>query len=236
MNATMRTSAVRLSAVVLAWVLVLPSLVSAERSLVVGMVSSSPGAAATVPVTFTNDGTVVGLQFDVSYDPSVLSLTGISGGGAVVDHVIESNVVIAGQLRIVVHSPTNAALASGTLLSLGFDVDIAASGFAPLAPSTVVLGDQVATMRPPTSLQSGGVDVVPDGCGSLNVEQIDNMSIDGTEVFEACVTLTVGPNFTVESTGHVTLRAGSEVVLENTVEVLAGGTLIVQIDPGLLPP
>jgi len=234
MNATLRPSAGRFAALVLAWSLLSPSLVSAERSLVVGTVQSSPGSSTTVPVTFTNDGTVVGLQFDLSYDPAVLSLTGISGGGVVVDHIIESNVVIAGQLRIVVHSPTNASLGSGTLLSLGFDIDTLASGFTPLDRSLVVLGDQAAVFKPPTSLQSGGVDIV--GCGSQNVDRIDNLSVGGTEVFEACVTLTAGPNFSVESTGHVTLRAGREVMLENTVQVLDGGVLIIQIDPGLLPP
>ncbi|MFQ5528339.1 MAG: PQQ-dependent sugar dehydrogenase [Thermoanaerobaculia bacterium] len=56
-------------------------------------------------------------------------------------------------------------------------------------------------------------------------------AVMGTEIFEHCRNIRVGPNFTVGGAGDLTLRAGNQVVLRDgtTVE----GLLTIEIDPAL---
>jgi serine protease AprX len=78
--------------------------------------------------------------------------------------------------------------------------------------------------------------VLPDPCpvGPSHLV-LDDMTVTGPELFQACQTITAGPGFTVTSTGSATLRAGQRIVLRNGVEVETGGTLSAEIDPDLLP-
>jgi hypothetical protein len=55
-------------------------------------------------------------------------------------------------------------------------------------------------------------------------------SIDTTELFEACSTITAGPDFHVLSGGEVTLHAGEMVTLRDGFDVGAGATLTVELD------
>ena len=64
----------------------------------------------------------------------------------------------------------------------------------------------------------------------LNLD-IDNQVLSTTQTFEACDTITAGPNVTITSTGNITFQAGRRVVLENGFEVIDGGRLSVLIDP-----
>ena len=72
--------------------------------------------------------------------------------------------------------------------------------------------------------------------GVLNLS-IENQSLNTTETFEACETITAGPAVTVTSTGNVTFQAGERVILKSGFSVEDGGVLSVIIDPttGRLP-
>jgi hypothetical protein len=57
-----------------------------------------------------------------------------------------------------------------------------------------------------------------------------------TQVFEACDTIEVGPNYQVSGpNGNLTLRAGKVVVFGDGASVGTDGQLIVEIDPSLIP-
>jgi hypothetical protein len=55
-------------------------------------------------------------------------------------------------------------------------------------------------------------------------------SVDTTELFEACDTITAGPDFHVLSGGNVTLRAGESVTLLDGFDVASDATLTIELD------
>ena len=52
--------------------------------------------------------------------------------------------------------------------------------------------------------------------------------IGGIADFNACVTLTAGPSFNIQNTGHVTLRALTSVILANGFSVETDGKLKIE--------
>jgi hypothetical protein len=60
-------------------------------------------------------------------------------------------------------------------------------------------------------------------------------TVDGVASFNACLALTTGSTFLVESTGDATLRAGGRVVISDGFSILNGGQMRVEIDPSQLP-
>ncbi len=66
---------------------------------------------------------------------------------------------------------------------------------------------------------------VAGGCEDLTVS---DETITEVEVHEACGTLTVGPNVSVESTGDLTLIAGTAIRFVDGVQVLDQGVLVAQ--------
>ena len=62
-------------------------------------------------------------------------------------------------------------------------------------------------------------------CSSPDNVSLMNDTVTGSETHDACVSITVGPAYTVESTGDLTLRAGTSIELGDGFAVEAGGTL-----------
>ena len=60
-------------------------------------------------------------------------------------------------------------------------------------------------------------------------------TISTTQVFDACNTITVGPNWAVVAPGNVTLRSGLAVILRPGVVVGLDARLAVVVDPSLMP-
>ena len=64
------------------------------------------GTYVSLPVTLTSDVPVSGLQFDVSFDATYLSVGTPSSGVALGTHVLSYATLAPGQLRIVVTPPS----------------------------------------------------------------------------------------------------------------------------------
>ena len=64
---------------------------------------------------------------------------------------------------------------------------------------------------------------------------LEDWLIDTTEVFEACNSITAGPNFRIAAGGDVTFRARNSVILANGLvngfSVDSGAMLTIQLDP-----
>lgn len=59
---------------------------------------------------------------------------------------------------------------------------------------------------------------------------ISNMAVTSTTTYEACNSITLGPNFNLTTPGHLTLRAGVVVKMNPTVSVQTGCVLDVKIE------
>jgi len=95
---------------------------SSGAELRIGDATISAGTAVRVPVTSQAAVGGVAAQFDLSYNPSVVSLAGISSGDAMAGHVVDQHELAPGHWRALVYSTTNNPIASGTLLWLNFNV------------------------------------------------------------------------------------------------------------------
>src|SRR5262245_40071361 len=136
----------------------------AGQELAIGTVSASRGKMVEIPLTYTGNGSAVGLQADISFDSAVLGAPSAAGGAALGGHVLRSASLSPGLLRIVVYSPGNTALASGSLARLSFTVaDAAPAGQSPVTFSAVTLGNAAALRLTPASLVAGSVKVLGPG-------------------------------------------------------------------------
>ena len=107
----------------------------------------------------------------------------------------------------------------------GTSISNTATVLPPLAILDPSLGDNSAT----------DADPVVSACGFPNAQVLENLTIDSAQVFTACTSITAGPGFHVVAGGDVTLRAGQSVALTSDSSVGTGGSLVVEIDPSLMP-
>ncbi len=77
---------------------------------------------------------------------------------------------------------------------------------------------------------------IEGACGLGDSLELEQMSIDWTQEFEACTSITAGNDFVVASSGDVTFRAGQSVSLDDGFSVAAGATFTVAIDPTVSAP
>ena len=93
--------------------------------------------------------------------------------------------------------------------------------------------DQRGALRDDGTCDAGAFEFIP--CPDL---VLSNDTVVGTETFEHCQIIIVGPDFSVASTGVLTLRAGKQVALTNGTSIETDGQLTIEIDPDLqlIPP
>jgi hypothetical protein len=205
-----------------------------QRELVVEIASGDPGETVNVSVTYTGDGTVTGLQFDLTFDNGFLTLGTATAGPALTDHDLDTEIVTPGMVRILVHSPTNDILADGVVTTLPFTIDpVTPDGFYPIDRSGVVMGDPNALGAVPTNLVDGGIQVGAGGSIGPDNLLLENQTVSGIETFEACQTITTGPNFEIVSPAEVSLRAGIQVILGNGTTIGEDVVVTIEIDPAL---
>jgi cohesin domain-containing protein len=131
----------------------------AVQKLTLGSAAVPPGQSAAISLGYVGDGSVVGLQLDVTFDPAVLGSPSVAAGSGIAGQVVQSAVVASGRLRLVIYAPQNVpALGNGELARLSFNVsNTAPSGQSTLALAGVVLGNANATAVAPTELDNGAV-------------------------------------------------------------------------------
>ena len=70
---------------------------------------------------------------------------------------------------------------------------------------------------------------VTGACTSQVEVLLSNMTVSTPEVYEACSTITVGPNFVVMSLGDVTFRAGEKVIVMDGFEAESGAKVTIEL-------
>jgi hypothetical protein len=92
----------------------------AETYLTTGMLGGETGSVVDVPVFFSSDEDVVGAEFIIEYNASLLEIGGIQTGDALSDHEIFDDQETDGQLKLTILSMKNASLDEGNLSIVSF--------------------------------------------------------------------------------------------------------------------
>ena len=164
----------------------------------VGQATAPPGAMVSVPVSVGGVSGAVAAQFEVSFNPSFVSLAGISAGAGLAGHIVDQQQLVPGQWRALVYSATNATITAGSIVWLNFSIPTnSPDGVVPLALTNTIVA-RVAGQRVQPLSQSDGALLV-SSAGSFLSMTIQNgnqlqMQFQGVEgqpyVFEASTNLT----------------------------------------------
>ncbi len=144
--------------------------------------NARPGEEVTLAVTLACGAAeqVAGLQFDLQYDASALSIRATEAGtvATAAGKLVSANALGSGRHRVIIAGLNQTGLANGELLRIRFGVSTsAASGRYPLSLSGVVLSDPAGKRLPgdvavgDVVVSGGSVAAVPvprAGCGCMN--------------------------------------------------------------------
>lgn len=168
-----------------AFVMSLASVAQAAPSLALGSAKGAAGQVVSVPLTFTNDGSVAGLQFDVQFDATQLNAGATTAGSALTatGHGIASSVVSANTLRVVVKpSLGNGSISSAELASLSWGISaVAPGGVQPLTITNVVLAKSDSSAVAVGTLTPGAITInSAPVAGNDSVTTSEDTSISAT--------------------------------------------------------
>ena len=132
---------------------------AAQAGLSIDVVAGVAGGQVQLPIDFTNDGTIVAIQFDVTFNQAVLAAQDPLPGESLADHEVAFNQLTDNRWRIVAYSPTNSLLGSGTAVLLPLDVDAAAPNGMHIVEfrEPVVISAAAGVALSPVSTFFGGV-------------------------------------------------------------------------------
>jgi len=181
------------------WALCALSSAAAARpaELVLGEVTGAPGGTVVVPLFLSSPDPVAAYQVDLLFDAMVLTPQAPVGGPQLGGAQVDSSQVTGGQLRLLVHSSTNAPLAGGILVEVPFVVAAAApNGTVPLPLQAAVLAAPTSALVP-SNLFAGSVEVGPGGrVSDLEVEKSveEPYAVPGMAVTFHVVVRNLGPD------------------------------------------
>ncbi|OPX86437.1 MAG: Cohesin domain protein [Pelotomaculum sp. PtaB.Bin104] len=109
---------------------ILATTTTATPELTVGNASGAPGAVLQVPVNLTSSGEVVAIQFDLGYDPALLTYQQTNAGSLTSTFTVYANDVPGNKIRVIIMDFSNKPIASGsgTVAQLQFQVAATPAG------------------------------------------------------------------------------------------------------------
>ena len=135
----------------------------AQPEIAVGTASGFAGDTVEIPVSFVAGGSAAALQLDLTYDAVALEPGALTAGGALVDHVLDWEVVAEGRLRVTITTTVPAQLGSGELFRLPFTIDPDADpGRLPVGVQAELIADDLGAEVTPTAVRVGAIDVLTD--------------------------------------------------------------------------
>ncbi len=140
----------------------------AAPDLVGGGATAGPGQEVTIPVNFVADGSVVALQFDLTFDAAALSPQAVFAGTALAGHSLSWQEIQPGQLRFVITTATQTPLVSGSLA----DVRLLLSANAQAATYPLVIDNLVMSNAAAQPVMATGV-----ADGSVTITLADTIAI-----------------------------------------------------------
>jgi len=120
-------------------VLLFVSTILSAQTVTIGTSAAQCGQSVSVPVTIDNTSGLLSVEFRVSYDTTLLTMSNVTVGTLTSGFALSSNIV-SGQLRIAMASGTPVS-GAGTVANILFNVNGSASGSLPLTISNVLVND-----------------------------------------------------------------------------------------------
>ena len=177
-----------------------------------GQAMVPPGWAVSVPVTCSNASGAVAAQFDVSFNPFVVSLAGISAGDSLAGHIVDQQQLAPGQWRVLVYSTTNGPIAPGAVVWLSFSVPTnALDGVVPLAMTNGIVAEVAGHRVQPLAQVDGALTISSAG-------SFVSIALDADRQLELQFQGAVGRQYAFEASTNLL----EWEVLTNTV---VGGTI-----------
>jgi len=102
----------------------------AQPDISLNPATGKPGDTVTIPVQFTNNGSVVGLQFDLQYNSAVLDPGSLTAGSNLSPHALSSSSPSSGVIRLLITPPVTKPLPpvnDGVIVSIPFTISSGAS-------------------------------------------------------------------------------------------------------------
>lgn len=133
---------------------------AAGPGLSLGVATGAPSSTIVLDVVFAADGQTAGLQFDLRFDTNALSAPDSLAGPSLGSHLLFQASPSSGVFRTLIYSPSNAPLASGSIVTVHFDVeDTASNGVFVVTIDDYTGGNAAATSVPPSVVSNGYVQV-----------------------------------------------------------------------------
>ncbi len=134
----------------------------AQPDLTVGNASGLPGATVSTDVSFTNNGAVVGMSFDITYDSALVTPGVVTPSAGLTPHTVATSVV-PGVLHVLINPPLVNPLPTvndGVMFTVSWTIaGGAAAGNTPLGLTAVVFSDAQAQAVTPGALTPGQITI-----------------------------------------------------------------------------
>ena len=180
--------------------------VSAQPNLVVGSATGAPGETVTIPVTFANNDTVGGLQFDVQFNSTQFTTGSLTDGPALLPHLRHSSTPSAGTLRVLVRPEVSTSLPNihnGVIVNIPFTINPGATpGIYDLTLLGVVFSDKSANAVSPGTLTKGQITV---GTSDISVSPLA-LHFGGVKVGTSSPSLTVTVSNSISATADLVVN------------------------------
>ena len=133
----------------------IPYKLSAAPDILAGDAFAQPGQIADLSISYSSEGTVTAIQFDLDFDPLATTPDDAVGGDALTNHQIKSRQIDSDTYRIVVYSHDSSPLGNGTLADVPFALGSDFSGKTDVVISSERLVDDSVNIVPPTIIENG---------------------------------------------------------------------------------
>ena len=189
-----------------------------------GITEIAPGAALTYAIGIENlgpDDVSAAVVTDDLPVEIVCTWTCVAAGGAIC-----SPGPVAGDIDDTVDLPVGA--------TLDYSVECSLDGGATGSLTNTASAAVPAGAQDPEPANSVAIDVdvvlTPGSCGVFEDRALSSLVVDTVQLFEACRSISAGPDFQIVAPGDVLFRAGEEVVLRDGFSVGQGAVFAVVLE------
>jgi hypothetical protein len=215
---------------------VVQPVLNAETTLTLGKTSGQQGENKTVSLYLTSSEGVVAAQFDLYYDPALVSIGKMEDGSALDDHVSYVQEIASGIMRVSLLSNTNKRFNDGSLMNiqLGFNQSVGQGTAALTLQNVLLIDDQIQ------SLQHSELRPV----GKPSIETVKATVVGNRVDFEAVVESSLGLGYhwdfgdgdtsSLASVSHAYSTPGQYDVTLAVSNLISTATAyaLVQVNPG----